>query len=229
MMKTKYAFALPLIAALCAGQSAYSYEAGQWLVRGGATTVDPKSDSDGLQINNGAPLADEVRVGDDTQLGVAIAYMLSSNVAVELLLATPFKHDIYGKGSTLSSLGIDKVGSTKHLPPTLTLQYYPLDAKSPVQPYVGLGVNYTRFFSEDTSSAVDSNFAGADLELDDSTGFAVQLGVDFAIDEHWFANVSVWRVDIDTDAKIKFDGGVLNVDDVKIDPWVYNIGIGYAF
>lgn len=227
-MKTKHTLAFALVAALSAGH-AYSYEAGQWLVRGGAITVDPKSSSDGLQVNRGAPSADTVEVDDDTQLGVAIAYMINNNLAVELLLATPFKHNIYGNGATFASLGIDRVGSTKHLPPTLSLQYYPLDAKSAVQPYVGLGVNYTKFFSEDVSSAVKSNFAGADLELDESVGLAVQLGVDFAIDDHWFANVSVWRMDIDTDAKIKFDGGVLNVDDVKIDPWVYNIGIGYAF
>ena len=230
MMKTKNVMAVSvMLAVACIAQHGYSYDAGDWLVRGGATTVDPKSDSDDLQVNGAAVAGNTVKVGDDTQLGLTVAYMLNSNLAVELLVSTPFEHDIYGKGATFDALDIDKVGSTKHLPPTLTLQYYPLDAKSAVQPYVGIGVNYTTFFSEDTSGAVDSNFAGADLELDDSVGLALQVGVDFAINERWFANVSVWKADIETDAEIEFDGGVLNVDDVEIDPYVYNIGIGYRF
>lgn len=228
MIKAKKVLAMSLMAAaVMSAQQAYSYEAGDWLVRGGATTVDPKSDSDNAEIVGVGSVPGGVKVGDDTQLGVAVAYMLTSNVAVELLAATPFEHDIAGTGALA---GVD-VGSTKHLPPTLTVQYYPLDAKSAVQPYVGIGVNYTTFFSEDTSSdMVAVGGSDSDLELDDSVGLALQVGVDFAINENWFANVAVWNIDIETDAEVKYDNGTrIKVDDVQIDPWVYNIGIGYKF
>ena len=36
-----------------------------------------------------------------------------------------------------------KFGSIKHLPPTLSVIYYPLDKTSAFQPYVGAGVNHT--------------------------------------------------------------------------------------
>lgn len=74
----------------------------------------------------------------DTQLGLNFAYMLTDQLGVELLAATPFSHDIGTKG-----LGGLKLGSVKHLPPTLSLVYYPLDSKSAFQPYVGAGINYT--------------------------------------------------------------------------------------
>src|SRR5690606_42037804 len=75
-------------------------------------------------------------------LGLNFAYMLTDKVGVELLAATPFSHDVGVTGV------LDKLGSIKHLPPTVSLVYYPLDNGSAFQPYVGAGVNFTCFFDE---------------------------------------------------------------------------------
>ena len=69
-----------------------------------------------------------------------------------------------------------------------------MEASSAFQPYVGIGVNYTAFFDEGVSSDLEAAFGSGDLELDDSIGLAAQVGFDYAIDEHWLLNASVWYI-----------------------------------
>lgn len=177
-------------------------EQGDWLVRFGASNIDPKSDNSDI-------------VSVDSQFGVTFnfSYFMTRNLAVELLGGLPYEHDI-------SLLDGTEVGSTKHLPPTVSLQYHFLpDAR--IQPYFGLGLNYTQFFSEKTRGPLD----GTDLDLDSSWGWAGEVGVDFPINEQWLINLSGRYIDIDTDAKL--DGA--NLGTVEIDPWVYGAHVGFKF
>jgi outer membrane protein len=69
---------------------------------------------------------------------------------------------------------------------------------SPLIPYLGLGVNYTIFFDEDTHG----DLKDSDVSLDNSLGLAAQAGVDFMIDEQLFFNEDVRYIDIDADVKV---------------------------
>jgi len=91
---------------------------------------EPKSRSGSL---GGAPIT----VEDDSQLSFTVVRMLNPNLGVELLAALPFEHDIRLDGTT--------IGSTKHLPPTVSLQYY-VNPTTTVRPYIGTGLNYTYFW-----------------------------------------------------------------------------------
>lgn len=82
---------------------------------------------------------------------------------MEVFAAAPFNHVI-----TLNADG-SRVAKTKHIPPTLSLQYHFLPQSS-VRPYIGAGVNYTVFFDETTRGALE----GTRLELRDSFGFAAE-------------------------------------------------------
>ena len=93
---------------------------------------------------------------------------------------------------------------------------------------MGLGVNYTLFFDENVDSELEGMFGPGDLKLDDSWGWAGQLGVDYLLDDHWLLNASVWYLDIETDATFKFAANRVTAD-VDIDPWVYMLGVGYRF
>jgi len=155
--------------------------------------------------------------------------MLTDHVGLELLAATPFSHTIGVKGL---GPGLDgKLADVKQLPPTLSLQYYPMDASSKFQPYAGVGLNYTKFF--DTDLAGDRKDQGfSNLKLKDSVGLAGQIGMDYMLTDHLMLNASVWYIDIDTKASV--DGpSALSVGktkvDVDIDPWVYMVGVGYKF
>lgn len=172
------------------------------VVRAGAAMVDPAGD--GLTVSG----VGKIDVEDNTQLGLNISYPLGGNLALGVLGATPFKHDITLNGKT--------IGSTKHLPPTVTLQYH-FNPGSGVNPYVGLGANYTKFFDEDSSLG--------SLNLDTSTGLAAEVGVDWSLNKNWALNAAAWYADIDTEATL--GGKVLG--DVAVDPWVYMVGVAYKF
>jgi outer membrane protein len=192
-------------AAFTTSTQALAYGAGDFFTRLGVAKVAPKSD-------NGSVVNDTVAVDvqDDTNFAFTLGYRFHDNVGVELLAALPFEHDINLDGQNLAS--------TKHLPPTLTVQYYPLGGTAAlVQPYVGVGINYTRFSSEKSELG--------ELNLDSSWGAAGQVGVDVLIDDNWALNAAAWYIDIDTDASLGGDP----IGKVEIDPWVIMGGISYRF
>ncbi len=54
--------------------------------------------------------------------------------------------------------------------------------------------------------------------------------MDYALTERWHLNASVRWIDIDTEAEITSAlGTTITVDDLEIDPWVYQLNIGYRF
>ena len=219
---------LLLAPALLAASIAQAHEAGDIIVRAGAVTVDPREDSSGIKLG-GADLGGKATLDSNTQLGLNFAYMLTDKIGVELLAATPFSHDV---GIAGSPAGLDvlngKLASIKHLPPTVSLVYYPLDNASAFQPYVGAGVNFTWFFDEDVSSSAEAKgFDG--LSLENSWGLAAQVGADYMLTDNWMINAQVRYIDIETTGKTNLDGvGRLKVD-VDVDPWVYMVGLGYKF
>lgn len=199
--------------------STIAAEAGDWLVRGGITSVNPDDESGNVFVAGG-DLGVGVSVDNNAQLGLNLAYFLNKNWAVEVLAATPFSHDI-----ELNTVGA--LGETKHLPPTVSALYYFDMGDSNVHPYVGLGLNYTVFFDEGFTAANET--AGfSDLDLDDSFGLSTQVGIDVDINEQWFFNASVRWIDIDTEATFKLGADTGTVD-VEIDPYVYTLSLGYRF
>lgn len=202
-------------ALLIACSSATAVQQGDWIVRVGAAHVNPDASSDPLTTV--APNA-TLEVGSNTQIGLTVGYMYSDNIGIGLLAATPFKHDIEGDND-IASLG--KIGETKHLPPTVTLQYH-FAPSANVRPFVGAGINYTNFFSEKTIGLGDTK-----LKLDDSWGFALEAGVDIDINDDWFASGQVWYLDIESEATLT--GDISDTADVQIDPWVFMLSIGKTF
>ncbi|MCO7521770.1 MULTISPECIES: OmpW family protein [unclassified Pseudomonas] len=218
-----------LVALALAAPVAHAHKAGDFIVRAGAATVSPNEDSSALKLNGAKVSGTKATVDSDTQLGLAFAYMLTDHIGLELLAATPFKHTVGVKGL---GGGLDgKLADIKQLPPTLSLQYYPMAPSSKFQPYAGVGINYTLFFDEDLSSNRKAQ-GFSNMKLQDSIGIAGQLGMDYMITDNLLFNAAVWYVDIDTKATI--DGptalgvGKTKVD-VDLDPWVYMVGIGYKF
>ena len=189
---------------------AAAQSAGDWTIGIGVHQVDPKSDN-GVLANGTLPLS----INSDAKPSLTFEYFIRENLGVEVLAAWPFQHDISVKG-------VGRVGSTKHLPPTVSLQYHFGQGK--VKPFVGLGVNYTRFFSTKTEGPI----AGAELELSDSWGLAGHVGIDFQVGAKGAIRVDYRRIDIDTKAKL--NGANLGTrNTVNIDPSVYGIAYVFAF
>lgn len=198
MRKSSIALAVCLA---CAAGAANALEAGNVIVRAGLAQVSPDvSNNDGLT---------GIDVDKNTQLGLTAVYMVAPTVGVQVLGATPFKHDITSNGT--------KIGSTKQLPPTVTLQWYPKVGET-FQPYVGAGVNYTRFFGT-------KNDLGVDLKLTPSVGLALELGADVKLTDKVLLNLAVWKIKISTDVKINGS----KAGSLDLDPLAAMIGVGYKF
>jgi outer membrane protein len=219
-------------------------EQGDWLIKGGATMVDPKSDN--LKIGDLGPIEGvgtvtnaALEVDDGTSFGFTVTYMFTDNWAVELLAAWPFKHDIDLTFALNGDPMSFKLGDTEHLPPTVSVQYHFLpDTK--FDPYVGVGFNYTLFSNEKLTSDSEAFFEllgpelGLDLtnpklKLDNSSGVAAQIGADIYFSDAWFANIDFRYIDIGTDPTITSDVDSLKLKTVNIDPFVYSIMLGYRF
>jgi len=207
----------------------HAHEAGDIIVRAGAATVSPNEDSGNLKLDGAKISGTKATLDSDTQLGLTLAYMLTNHIGIELLAASPFHHTVAvkGLGPTLDG----KLGDIKQLPPTLSLQYYPMESTSKFQPYAGIGVNYTMFFDEDLSGT-RKNQGFSDLKVKSSWGLAGQVGMDYMLTDRMMLNASVWYIDMSTEATMN-GPSALTVGRTKVsvdvDPWVYMVGLGYKF
>ncbi|MBV7526816.1 MULTISPECIES: OmpW/AlkL family protein [Pseudomonas] len=223
-----------LVALALAAPLANAFEAGDILLRAGAITVNPEADSSSVKVDQGplagADLGGKATMSSDTQLGLNFAYMLTNHLGIELLAATPFEHDVKLKGTALSAAN-GKLGTLKHLPPTLSLVYYPLDPKSAFQPYVGGGINYTYIYDEHVGSQAQS--AGfSNFKAENSWGLAWQVGADYMLTDNIMINAQVRYIDIDTRATVENNSiapGTRARVDVDVDPFIYMVGLGYKF
>jgi len=204
--------AAAVLTAMSAG-SAFA-EAGDWQFRLRGIAVIPDESADITPING------DVDIDTAFVPEFDITYFFTDHIAAELILAvTP--HDVTAVGTDLGDIDL---GSVWLLPPTVTLQYH-FQPDAQFRPYVGAGVNYTAFFNDD----LPGDTVLASIDYDESFGFALQAGVDYAINEKWFWNVDVKKIWINPDVTI--DAGALGIvdADVDINPWVVGVGVGFRY
>jgi outer membrane protein len=194
----KRIIATAVLCTLVAGAAmAQQAKEGPWMVRARAVHLD-SANGDTTPLN--------LSINNKWIPEVDISYFFNKNMAVELVLTVPQKHTL--------STGTTEIGSLKHLPPTLMAQYH-FDAKG-YKPYVGAGVNYTRFSSV--------NITGATIEKD-SWGPALQVGVDIPLSGNMYLNIDVKKVIIRTDVF----SGTTNLGTFKVDPLLVGMGLGWRF
>lgn len=197
-MKKKNLLAVVALCALSSGAALAQPGEGPWMVRARAVHLDSAN-------KDSTPLG--LSINDKTIPEVDVSYFFNPNIAAELILTVPQKH-------TLSAAGT-AIGSLKHLPPTLLVQYH-FNA-SGFKPYVGAGVNYTRF------SGVRLP-AGVDIDRN-SFGPALQVGVDVPLSKNLYFNIDVKKVFIKTDVS----AGGAKLGTFKADPVLVGVGLGWRF
>ncbi len=229
-MKRTLAGSLIGVAAILAAAQAqaeeYSLAPGDWLVRLRGVMIDTNKMYKDVSGVAGADA--EVHHAQVPELD--FTYMITKNWGAELILATS-EQDIHGHEGAIEDTNVGSVGV---LPPTLTLQYH-FDQLGAFRPYFGVGINYTHFYNEDTAGdfkrAVGLAGPNTKLKLDDSWGYALQVGGDMYFNKDWFFNLDLKYIDIDTELKIRgADAAVLNGDtSINLDPLVFGIGVGRRF
>ena len=206
MMKKTLLAAAALCALTSGAAMAQNYpQDGKWMVRARAVHVDSANkDSTPLDLSVNNKMIPELD----------ISYFFTPNFAAELILTYPQKHDVRAGGA--------KIGSLKHLPPTLLAQYH-FTQLGAFKPYVGVGINYTRFSSVKFDPAVDAALNPSVKK--NSFGPALQIGFDYALDKNWSINFDVKKVYIKTDVR-SFG---TKVGTFKVDPVLVGVGLGYRF
>ena len=200
--KTISKLALGLVAALSFNAIA---QESPWMVRVRATNLN----WDNGQTSTVQAL--DVNAKDKTIPEFDISYFFNKNIAAELVLTYPQKVDLRA-GST-------KIAEVKALPPTLLLQYHFTDF-GPLKPYVGAGVNYTRF-----SSYKDLN-SGLNTSADKSSvGLAAQVGADYMLTKNWGINLDVKYIKIKTEV---YSAGT-HVGNLDLSPIATSVGVTYKF
>jgi outer membrane protein len=199
-MKKHALTALALAAASLVSTQAFAQaKEGPWMVRARVVSLSSaNTDSTGLGLT----------VNDIVLPEVDVSYFFTPNIAVELILTVPQEHDVKSNGT--------KLGTLSQLPPTLLLQYhFPMNG---YKPYVGAGINYTKFTTSD--------IAGGAVTPDSSSwGGALQVGVDVPLSGNMYFNFDVKKVMIATN----INTGGNSAGTLRVDPLLVGVGLGWRF
>lgn len=170
--------------AFAASQAALAYEAGDILIRGGVAKTSPEGDASGdISTENGF-------VG-------SLGYMVHDKLAVTLGSSQEFEHS-FEPGAADASF--------EQQPFDLMVQYYPLGGlDSRIQPYAGVGANYTRFSSESDGLSIDNTWAPKG-----------ELGVDLLITRNLSLNGFASYTDLDADYELNGVSGEADIDPVTV-------------
>lgn len=223
-MKNTVKFLLVPLALACASL-AQAQTAGTLMVRAGATTIKPNVDSGDLS----APSLPGTKAGINSasQVSGGITYMYTDNLAVDLPLALPFKHDIVGAGAIE---GAGKIADVKALPATVLAQWRFMSPKSAFRPFVGVGLTYAYFFGArgtPTLTALTGGNPNKPTTLSIGSKFAptVQLGANLAIDRNWFVNGSYTYTPLTVTTTLSTG----QTQESKINPGSISLSVGYQF
>jgi outer membrane protein len=186
------------------------------VVKMGVTRYDTHSRTSGIS-GIGVPPGADAKVGDANTVIFVYERMLNPNIGLELVLGVPPKLDARATGS-VAFLGT--VLSARVVTPTLIANYHFGDSGDAWRPYLGAGVNYTRFVDVQSSIAPD-------VEMGDSIGPMAQIGIDYAFSKDWglFASVAALKVK----SKLVASGSTVLTTTVDFRPIVYSLGFTYRF
>lgn len=172
-------------------------------MRLGVTQIEPKSHPGDLYDGT------STRISTAYALTASNLYFLTPHVALDLLVGTAPKHNIYGNDA--------KIGHTRYLPPTLSVQYN-FNPSGALNPYIGAGVNYTYYFNEKLLSEDK-------LSISNSFGYAATLGMEYQSRQHWSLGAELRYIQVNSDIRIN---GV-TVGNGDVNPMLYSMTLGYKF
>jgi len=182
-----------------------------WMVRVRATNLNWENGQSTATIQAGGSGLD-VNAKDKTIPELDISYFFTKNIAAELVLTYPQRVDVRSYSTSL--------GTVTALPPTLLAQYH-FTQFGPLKPYVGAGINYTRFGSRNLGS---SNQYSVEKS---SVGYAAQIGADYMLTKNWAINLDLKYLQIETDVIVNSSGASAGV--LKLSPIATSVGVTYKF
>jgi outer membrane protein len=191
---------------LSLGTSSASAQQSPWKLGARVVYFDARNASDPLYASGAQ---DRLTVEKKELPEIDITYYFSPIVSAELALTNPQKHDIYLDGG--------HIGSIRQRPSTLNVKMN-FNPEALINPYLGLGINYTHF-----SSARLLNNTG---RLDSSSiGWSIQGGLDLKLTSNWSMNVDLRKTRKQSDLMVNGQ----KASAIQFDPWLFGLGLAYRF
>jgi outer membrane protein len=228
-MKTKHS--IPLCAVLILGATlspaAQADDAvkDKLTVRGGFTHIRPDVESGDLSAPSFAGTKSDVQA--TSQISGGLNYRLNKNLAIDLPLALPFKHDIVGAGAIAS---VGKIADSKTLPMTLLLQYHFAGEAMGLKPYAGVGLTYAKFFATKTTAALTALTGGTPsnpttMSIQSAWGSTFQVGAAYKLNTRLGLDVNVTKTLLSTTANLS-TGQTMQM---SLNPWSLSAAVTYGF
>jgi outer membrane protein len=213
-----------LAAALAACGLAQAQSAGSFSARLGATQISPDVKSGNLTAPSLPNTTADVKSASQVTGGVT--YMLSDNIAIDVPLGIPFKHDLVGTGSIQ---GVGKIGDVQALPASVFAQYRFGAANAGLRPYLGIGATYAYFSKARGSGALTglTNPGGAPTRVKVDSKFTVsfQGGLVAAINDKWFVDANLVYTPLKTTTKLSTGQSLV----AELNPTAFSVGVGMKF
>lgn len=208
------AFALGAVLATAGGLAA----AQDNILKAGPIRYTTNSKTSGI-TGPGLPVGADADTGDASTLLFTYERLVTPNIGIEAVIGIPPRIHADAKGS-VAFLG-DDILSAKFIAPTVFVNYHFGSAGDTWRPYAGVGINYTKFQS------IRSRLADK-VEMGDSTGLALQLGVDYALDRSWGLWASLATLKVKSKIVAQTPGTVLSTT-IDFRPFTYQVGASYRF
>ena len=207
----------PLALGISLALASVAVQAQENTVKAGAIYYQTHSKTTGI-VGIGIPPGADAEVGSAWTAIFTYERMISPEFGIELVMGVPPTIEAKGSG-TVAFLG-DNILSAKILAPTLLFNYHFGTSGDTWRPYVGLGVNYTRF------TDIKSKLASS-LQMSDSFGLAGQFGIDYSFDKNWGAFFSIGASKVKSDL-VAVESTVLTTT-IDFRPITYAFGVSYRF
>jgi outer membrane protein len=165
-------------------------------------------------------------------LYVAYVRTLSTHFNLEFAFGYPPLTKTEGRGPAMVGsvpYNGQVISTVRWFSPSLVLNYVFGDANSRLRPYLGVGVNYTKFLARQSTATGNAASGGpTSISLPSSIGPTATAGLTYELAEHWhlFASYSVAKVD----SKLTADtAGILRTSEVHFWPNTLVVSAGYSF
>lgn len=169
-------------------------------------------------------------VADQDTVGFGYSYRFAPAWSAELALGLPPAHKVYGEGS-LKPFG--QISVVEQAPPSVFINYHFNDLLPKFSPFIGLGVNYTKFTK--TRSTVSGDLASGgptDISLKDSWGLAGHVGFTIQFSPRWSFVSTVAMAHVRSDMTAVTTVGSTKVEhksNINFRPIVGTMSLGYSF
>ena len=207
-----------VLAAVLAG-AAFAAQAQDNVFKIGVTRYDTHAKTNGIS-GIGVPPGADVKVGDATTVILVYERLFGPNLGAELVMGIPptIKTKAAGSVEFLNATGT--VLEVENWAPTLLFNYHFFEPGATWRPYVGAGINYTRFKNVKSSIADD-------VEVGSSWGPMAQVGLEYAITKEISAFASLAYVKVKS--KVVATGATVITTTVDYRPTTYSVGVAYRF